>query len=552
MTTKNLLLLEEQKASTSSSLWEPLVLGNSSVKRSVVHFQSEPASLLVTSLNDNEMGIKLIRDIPVSSATRYRAFCSGYSDTSGHVFGIRVVIYNNVGTVIQTQESESAAMSGQWSLASVDFTTPHDARYASIRLFADPFTISPETGNKSYHREIWFDDIVMAVWADNPINDFLRMVEYGIPEYMLDIDEEDDVRPLRRYIDVMTNVADDVLTAIKAFDYIPAVDGVPGYDRCSLVDPSYYPNELIAKQEWLPWLAQLVGVQGVSSGSSGQTPWFWIEDQYETWLAAQTEIDPQSNAVWSVDSFARSGGVVTAILGTQTGGSTPYFPAVGDVVEVTHTGNFAGAFSVLSSVPSPTPTVTWNQTGINETSSVDGSLLISDTSWNEVEADNPLAFNTTAVLANLTRTRATGLHAGTKASIKAATRSVLDGFDSKGTVSWYQPNKVIITTEEPHTFVSGEKIEVYASSKAEWNIPLTVSTVINSRTVTASVLSPWDEGYGVLPCWVTDKIVKVVMTDAWNMKVQTLESQTYAVALISKVVDMAKPAGVVATHEYTT
>ena len=548
MTTQNLLLLDEQQATTSISLWEPTVLGDCEVKRSIVNFRSEPASLLVTSLNDNEMCIRLVRTLSVNSSTRYRAFCSAYSESSEHSFGIRVLLYNASGTVVATEYSIQKAMANRWSVASVDFTTPYNAKYASVRIFASPYTISLETGEKSYHRNIWFDDIVMAKWADYPSNDFLALVEQGIPAYMLEIDDDDEMKPLRRYLDVMTFVADEILSAVKAFDYIPAVDGVPGYNRSTLVDPSYYVDEVVAKKQWLPWLAQLVGVRGVASGTSGQTPFFWIEDTYQSWLSAQTEIDPEVNDSWSITSFSRSSNTVTATLGTQTGGTTPYFPVAGDVVDVTHVGTFSGSFTVLTS---SSPTITWAQTASNESSSVAGSLLISDTSWSEIESDNPLAFSTLDVLAELTRTRATGLHAGTKASIQAAVRSVLDGYDNKGTVTWYSPGNILVTTESPHSLSSGSFVEIYSSSKAEWNKTYTVGTVLTTKSFTLAAPGPEDEGYGNIACWVTNKRVDVDVS-TWTMVIKTLESQTFAIDLVLKAVDLSKPAGMVATHEYTT
>jgi len=548
MTVQNLLLLDEQQAATSISLWEPTVLGDSEVKRSIVHFRSDPASLLVTSLTDNEMCIRLVRTLSVTGSTRYRAFCSAYSETSEHPFGIRVLFYNSLGAVVATYSATEKAAANRWTVASVDFTTPSDTKYASVRLFSDPYTISLETGQKSYHRNIWFDDVVMAKWADYPPNDFLTLVEQSIPAYMLEIDDDDEMKPLRRYLDVMTFRADEILTAVKAFDYIPAVDGVPGYDRSTLVDPSYYVDDVVAKKQWLPWLAQLVGVRGVASGTSGQTPFFWIEDTYASWLSAQTEIDPEVNNTWSVTSFSRSANTVTATLGTQTGGTTPYFPVAGDVVDITHTGTFSGSFTVLTS---STPTVTWAQTAANESSSVAGSLLISDTSWSELESDNPLAFSTLDVLAELTRTRATGIHAGTKASIQAAVRSVLDGYDDKGTVAWYSPGNVVVTTESPHALSVGSFVEIYSSSNAEWNKAYTVASVLTTKSFTLAAPGSQDKGYGIIPCWVTNKRVDVV-TSTWTMIVRTLESQTFAIDLVLKAVDLAKPAGMVATHEYTT
>ncbi len=558
MTVKNLLTREEQSFVSSASLWVGFPSSETSVSRSAVRFNSEPASLLLQSRNGAQMVAKLDREPAISPGKKYRLFVSAYSETSDHPFSISCSVYSRSGTNIETVEGTANTVFGRWTTASVEFVAPESSASASISIKAESQHTS-DSGETVVHRSIWADDVVLAEWADEPSNDFASLVKRHLPQYMIDLDEDDPVRPLARFIDGNTSLGEEVLAATRSFDYIPSVDGVPGYERSTLVDPSYYPNDTVAKASWLPWLAQLVGVQGVSAGSSGLTPWFWLEQTISTWTGMETQIDPSSNPVWGLVDFtlARSSGTVTAVLSSQVGGSEPYFPQVGDVVEVdAEDTSFSGSFSIVTS-DELSSTVTWEQAGSdNVDSSPTGAatMRISDTSWVEIEGANPLAFDTVGVLADLTRTRATGLKSGSRYGMKAAARAVLDGFDDKAVITT-NGNELIVTTSSPHSLQVGGFVEIYDCPEAPYNTQTTVSSVVSPTVFT--IATPYGTGndphVGVsFKCWATNKKVELQMLSEWECVYKTTEAQTYALTLLQQAVLIAKPAGLLVQHEYTT
>lgn len=566
MSVKNLLTLEEQSFTSSTGLWRPLpATANAFISRSVTRYNSEPASMIVTSLDTNRTDVELDREVRLLPNTQYRISYSAFSESSEHPFGIECRLYTSSGTLLGLLPTATEnTVLGRWKLVSVEFTSPSTVQTAQIRAFSYP-SHTDQIGNVITHPVIWMDDFVFVESTEYPENDFALLAQRHIPEYMLEIDDEEPGKPLRRFLDVMTSTADEVLQATRAFDYIPAVDGVTGYERSSLVDPSYYPDETIARKEWLPWLAQTVGARGIVSGSNGQTPWFWLENEIETWNALETQIDPSSNAVWSITTplMQRTSGVVTATLLTQIGGATPYFPAIGDVVEVTgNNSQFSGSFSIVSS-NSGTKVLTWNQSGSNATDSSGSAsqLRISDASWQEVEQANPLAFDTTGVLVSLVRTGATGLKAGSRYAIKAAARSVLDGYDRSSVMVSRNDGKLEVTTSVAHSFVAGDFVEVYDCPEDGYNKTYTVLSVVSSSkfllqspyVANLSVSYVGDPNIGgEYSCWVTNKEVILTMTNQWEGTIQTEEGQTYAVGLLEKAISMAKPAGLVLQHGYTT
>ena len=542
MSHKNLLTSEEQDMTHVLGLWE--VSGTNTISRSSVRYRVAPASLLLANTSSTSATCRLVRRIDVEPDRQYRLFAFGYSETPGTTFGVRANTYLVASvTPEDTYQSSTETSFQRWTLSSTVFTTGQDTASVDVELYADG-------------APVWFDQVVLVEYYEKPYHAFTNLVMRRFPEYMRDADEQGSYH-LARFVDLGTEVGDEILSAALAFDYIPAVDGVAGYDRCTLVDPSYYPDETVAKAEWLPWLAQLVGVQGVKSGSSGRTPWFWLEDERGTWSEMETEIDPTANPVWPVSSFSRTSGVVTATLGTpQTSGPT-YFPAVGDVVEVTNTGGFSGSYSVLTS-NSGTKVLTWSQDAADGTSSATSSLRVSDSSWAEIEADNPLAFDTVAALAHLVRTRATGLRAGTDAAITAAVMAVLDGYESPGTARVYEGGGILVTTSSPHPFAAGDEAWIYGSAVPAFNTgwepsSQTVSSVIDGQSfVLDSDLV--DLGYGTAACWVTNKkvVLERVSPLSWELTVKTDEAQTQGVDLVVRAANLAKPAGVVVSHGYNT
>jgi len=531
---KNLLTEDEQDINVIEGLWE--ADGDNTIVRSTLVYKESPASLLLSTTSGTSSECYLIRQLQLEPSTEYRAFAFGYSNTDGTLFGVRAKTYDAAGNLEETYSSSSVIGYQKWVLSSVVFTTGLDTRSMTFELYAEG-------------APVWFDQTVVIEYYVKPYHRFSNLLTDNFPEYMIDADEQESYH-LANFVDSVGHLGDEILTAVLAFDYIPAVDGVPGYDRCALVEPSYYPDEIVAKAEWLPWLAQLVGVRGIASGSEGRTPWFWLENQYGTWSNIETGIDPTGNPVWPSSSFSRTSGVVTATLGVQTSGPA-YFPAIGDVVEVTNSGGFEGSYSVLTSNDS-TKVLTWAQSAANGTSSAVSSLRVSDTSWAEIEADNPLAFDTTGVLAHLVRTRATGLKAGTDRSISAAVMAVLDGFDSKATAT-ITDDGILVTTTEAHPFTAGNFVAIYDSDNPVLEIQSTIDSVISSTSVLI-VSSMVDRNYGNIDCWVTNKrvVVEHDSPHSWELTVKTNEFQTLGIDLVLRAANLAKPAGAIVSHGYNT
>jgi hypothetical protein len=75
----------------------------------------------------------------------------------------------------------------------------------------------------------------------------------SLPGYMRSADEERDF-PLLRYLSLIGDQVDDVEEIIDRIDYVGAFEGGLAGDTSALVDPD------TADAAWLPWLAQLVGV----------------------------------------------------------------------------------------------------------------------------------------------------------------------------------------------------------------------------------------------------------------------------------------------------
>lgn len=556
MSARNLLTEEEQSFSTSSALWVPKNAVATTISRSVVRYNSEPASLLMSTPNGSQMAVRLDREIQIVPNKTYRMFVSAYSETAGHPFGISTSIYSRNGVKLDTIESYSQTVFGKWTIASTEFTAPESAGTMTLEVIAQ--SNHNEQNGVVYHSSIWIDDVVVTEWSEYPLNSFARLTQRHFPSYMLELDDEEPGKPLRRFIDVVTSVADDVLSATKGFDYIPEVDGVPGYERSTLVDPSYYPDDLVAKKEWLPWLAQLVGARGVSAGSSGLTPWFWLEQEISTWTGMETQIDIASNPVWEIsitEPHFRLGGVVYCKLAAQIGGSDPYFPQVGDVVEVVNDGSFSGSFSVTYS-DQANSIIRWEQDGADETASMPGGTVrVSDTSWVEIEGANPLAFDTTAVLAELVRSGATGIYAGSRYAIKAAARAVLDGFDDDMTVTPHGASSLLVTTSKPHSLQVGGFVEIYSCEEVPYSGTYDVLEVVSLTSFT--VADPYGTGNDphvgqTFNGRVTNKKVELVMTGQWTGQLKTTQAQTYALGLVMQAVNLAKPAGVILEHQYTT
>lgn len=533
---ENLLNAVEQEISENASGWTAVT--NCSVSSSTVLYRVPPASLLLTptTVGGADMVVDLARSVTVEAGRTYRVFCSARNDVAGTEFGVQPRLFNAVGTELDAGLNRVSATTAfnRWVLAVSEFTVPANAITAKVRLDSEAVTGGT-----------WFDVIGFVAWDNTPDNGFLRLMLRTLPEYMLETDAllTSPDRPLTRFVDLVAASADDILTAVLAFDYISPVDGVVGYDRSTLVQPEYYPTRNVAEPAWLPWLAQIVGVRPVfPMGSGSLTPWYRLEASYPTWNDWQ-DIDSATNPAFPVVSLSRNGttGVVTAVYGAQSAGSS-YTPTVGDPVEVTGTTGFNGAF-VLLSVNTGTSTLTWSDPGATASAGAAGTITYSDTSWSEIEGFDPSEFDSLAALRHLIRTAATGVRAGSAAAVVNAARAVLDGPEFRATAS-RSSNVVTVTTDAPHTFDAGDYVRLCESAVLSLNIVGTVASVVDGNTFTvASTGLDTDDA----TVYATSREVELTNTGTWTWDLDTLASQTYSSDLLQAVVGQAKPAGVLIT-----
>lgn len=529
---QNLLTADERNISTPTIGWG--ADSGCTVSRSSEYSLLPPASLLMNPTGSSAMQASLLRSIPVTANTSYRCFAFVRTLTNSQSVFIGPQFYRSDSSSIDSTAywKTKTLVMGTWTLVSSEFTTPADTGFARV-------VIGSSTAN-----QVWWDNIVFAEWPEYVPNAFLNLVQTNIPDYILDSDEADPTHPLRRYLDLGLNLADSILTAVVAWDYIPEADGETGFERSALVNPTYYPTDDIAEAAWLPWLAQLVATRTPSSGSAGVTPWFWLEGTYHTWKNWEFDINASVNPAFSLSSIARSSGVVTATLGSQTAGAS-YTPQTGDIIYITGTSNtsFIGSFQVTVSGT----TLTWSQTGANA-STGSGVGTFTDLSWTGLENDNPLAYDTVGTLAHLTRTRGTGLRAGSLQAIKEACFAVLDGYDAPAT---YQKvdGVLTLTLSQNLSMGAGGLLNVYGTGDPFVDQEIEIVTNVGYTTITANV--PGENTSG--SCWVTDKLVYLEQDplDKWLWTLQTVESQTFALDLLLQAIALSKPAGLKITHEYT-
>lgn len=131
-----------------------------------------------------------------------------------------------------------------------------------------------------------------------------------LPDYMrrADLDQSEPELPLRRFVDVLTTLANDIDTTWNLFYYVPPEDnnGVPL--RSYLTEPD------LADEATLKWLAMVMGTT-LQNPSTGFTPWTNLldgadtnSDGQTTWNELVAEVDgPDLNSTleWSeIETFA--------------------------------------------------------------------------------------------------------------------------------------------------------------------------------------------------------------------------------------------------------
>lgn len=95
------------------------------------------------------------------------------------------------------------------------------------------------------------------------VSNFTERWYAALPSYMRAADEPLDF-PLLRYLSLVGDHIGDVSEIIERIDYVGIFDGGSPGDTSDLVDPD------TADEAWLPWLAQLAGVNLIDSLSAAE------------------------------------------------------------------------------------------------------------------------------------------------------------------------------------------------------------------------------------------------------------------------------------------
>ena len=271
--------------------------------------------------------------IEIDRTAPYRLFLWFHHETIGRNVRVGVQFYNAIQEeIVQTSAHyDDFEMSfREWTLASLVIPVddiPLNAVYATAKIeFAVPdFTDKIDS-------KLWIDDVVFYHPEDVKEEPIVERLSRWIPEYMI---EEDDrqvnpVNPMLVYMDVASATLGEVYQYISDFGY--GTVGDPDYPLATstLADPSGYP-ESGTQAEWLPWLAQLVGLRATSitdEASGGGTSWFFLESQNATWDLWESNINED------VTNYSTSWTSVTRTDGITTVNVTSHDFSVGDVFTI--------------------------------------------------------------------------------------------------------------------------------------------------------------------------------------------------------------------------
>lgn len=250
--------------------------------------------------------------------------------------------------------------------------------------------------------------------------------------------------PLTRFIELAGNFAGDVVSDYYAFQYLTKFEGKNPNDPTTLsalIDPN------AAKPQYLPWLSQFVGVY-LDNPTTGKTPWQNIPPE---WMPIEQQIDPASNPTYVPTVLSRASNVVTATIGTHVVSENKWVT----IKNSTSSGTtFNGTFRVTSTTGT---TISWSQTGSDESAINKGQITLLDTEWFELENFNPNLDGLLDYLRWQVKNAYTGMHGGTYAAIVNSAKRVLTG-DKVVTVRYAHdgdPWKVLVrtkTSESPDGF----------------------------------------------------------------------------------------------------
>lgn len=239
-------------------------------------------------------------------------------------------VLGNSPILISSQDLEITHGSPYWKRSRFRITTPSGAKHVTLTVTYQPSaSINTPVGLDVEGDEEFVlqdeDPLLLNVITDAAIvaegealylyrvtlvdaelfeeNIFASLASNWIPDFILNADLQDSVNPdpLRRFFHAATWTANEILTLLRRFYYLPVVDGGDPDDVSDLFDP------VGADDEWLRWIAQLVGLRpldeiniGFSSWGdleTGAPTWADWENDYVTWLGIHSAFPAQVDAL---------------------------------------------------------------------------------------------------------------------------------------------------------------------------------------------------------------------------------------------------------------
>lgn len=331
-----------------------------------------------------------------------------------------VNLFSSVPLEVSVQIENSALQSVTSDYVSIPASTWTVVRSAKL-------SVPTNLTNLTYRATYYFrsSNGIFSVLFGHPVvknaygftdNLFLREVLTRMPQFLIDADSEQTFPqyPMSRLMDVGLVYADRAFRQAINFRFRDVSEGLLDSDdstKSTLVDAD------VVDAEYLPWLAQFVGIK-LDRLASGTTPWGNLPT---TWENIHEDIDPAEDITYTITSISRDGsGTVTAVVS-----SSPTNLAIGQTVSVEGTTSLNGQFE-LTDVDTGTNTLTWAQSGASATEST-GTVTFVDTEWIEIETYDTTDANFIPSRRELVKDARTGLDAGTCRSLRDGVRYLLTG-----------------------------------------------------------------------------------------------------------------------------
>lgn len=323
------------------------VATNATLQRTSKRRKTGPASLLITGTSNG--GTSTISShssstaVEVTPAETYRGIVWFQHETVGRAVRVGIQFYDLNRTPLTFDSSyyvDKQQSFDDWTLAYVTVDAPVNARYAALRIELQ--NVNTSTND----RFLWIEDAALVTYGRIDSR-FLNFMSNWIPDWMIleDFNQTNPQFPMMRFVELVASKMDDVIDLISDFDFIPESEGGLIGDTSSLVDPSNYNNPVydkVTRAEWLPWLAQLVGVRSTSLNINSGTSWSYLEQTYPTWTSWETAINSAANTPLTISTLSRTDGTVTVATSAAHG------LVAGDVVTIAGTSITSGAAADVS------------------------------------------------------------------------------------------------------------------------------------------------------------------------------------------------------------